>query len=465
MKIDELDFVEKYLEERAGGEASAEKPRLKTREVIGEWRVEAFVGAGLSAEVYRVINTRYGQQGALKLLKDRTRGLEERFLTEAEAIRNLSLKVLPRFMDSGEYKSFPYYVMEYLLPLPDPMPRREIPGFLKQLLKAVHALHEAGYVHRDLKPANVLTRINGEPVIIDLGLIKRRDATTVDRIVRHGRNFSIIGGKLVGVGTHEFSAPEQLLRADFSVQSDIYSLGKIARYLYEGKVPRLIRPIIEKATKENAADRYESAKKMSRAISRRFIPSLRSSAIFAAFIVIVAALLAFHPALFPPPAPPKPPVSFIEQEISLAEAYFYGREGKEQDLKEAVKHYTLAAEAGSDLAQDSLGYCYLRGFGCEQSDEKAAQYFALAAEQGNLASMSNLAYCYLNGKGVKPNRRYGFQLALKAARKGHVASQRMVGECYMIGLGVDRDEKAGSVWLDLAAGQGDKRALKITEQE
>ena len=68
----------------------------------------------------------------------------------------------------------PYYVMEYLLPLPDPMPRGDVPGFMNKVAKAVQTLHEAGYVHRDLKPGNILLRRNGDPVLIDLGLVKPR---------------------------------------------------------------------------------------------------------------------------------------------------------------------------------------------------------------------------------------------------------------------------------------------------
>ena len=44
-------------------------------EVVDEWRVEAYLGRGLSAEVYRVTNARFGHDGALKLLVDGSRGL------------------------------------------------------------------------------------------------------------------------------------------------------------------------------------------------------------------------------------------------------------------------------------------------------------------------------------------------------------------------------------------------------
>ena len=223
---------------------------------MDEWRVVAYLGSGLSSEVYRVINMRYGREGALKLLVDASRGLKERFVAESNAIRFLTLKALPRFMGSGDWNGSLYYVMEYLQPLPDPMPRRDVPGFMNKVAKAVQMLHEAGFVHRDLKPGNILTRANGEPVLIDLGLAKRLGAGVSDPVVRHGRGISIVDGRPVGVGTLDYAAPEQLLKGEFSVQSDVFAMGKILRALYDGKPPGNIKPIIRRATREQPSDRY-----------------------------------------------------------------------------------------------------------------------------------------------------------------------------------------------------------------
>ena len=237
---------------------SGVRGRLVPGTVVGEWRVAVFLGAGLSAEVYRVQNIRFGHEGALKLLVDASRGLKERFMSEADAIRILTLPALPRFLGSGEVSGAPYYVMEYLQPLPDPMPRGEVPRFMNKVAKAVQRLHEAGYVHRDLKPGNILRRRNGEPVLIDLGLIKRCG-------IGHGnfgksrRGVSVINGRPVGVGTVDFAAPEQLLKGEASVQSDVFALGKIMRFLYEGRPPHVVKPIIRKATREQPGDRYPSA--------------------------------------------------------------------------------------------------------------------------------------------------------------------------------------------------------------
>ena len=201
--------VESWLAARSPERGA--RGRLRPGAVVGEWRVIVFLGAGLSAEVYRVQNVRFRRDGALKLLVNETRGLRERFLAEADALRFLSLPALPGFFGAGTVNGCPYYVMEYLQPLPDPMPRGEVSRFMNKVAKAVQLLHDAGYVHRDLKPGNILRRRNGDPVLIDLGLIKKR-GNGPDPIGRHARGISVVDGKPVGVGTLDFAAPEQLLK-------------------------------------------------------------------------------------------------------------------------------------------------------------------------------------------------------------------------------------------------------------
>lgn len=475
--------------------------RLKPGTVVCEWRVAVFLGAGLSAEVYRVQNVRFGHEGALKLLVNEARGLKERFLAEADALRFLSLPELPNFFGAGKVDGKPYYVMEYLQPLPDPMPRAEIPRFMNKVAKAVHRLHEAGYVHRDLKPGNILRRGNGDPVLIDLGLIKRR-GNGPDPIGRHARGISVVDGKPVGVGTLDFAAPEQLLKGEASVQSDIFALGKILRFLYEGHPPQAVKPIIRRATRELPGDRYPSADAFAAAIRHRHRPL-----ILCIFLSLLAAAAVTHAVRNRPqditvsPAPSAPMVEPAEQsqneqtlserpkaaherlpdeadadylqrmlplaeagdilaQVAAAEAYFYGQ-GTETNRATAVFWYRKAAEAGNADAQASLGLCLFRGWGCNKDFEEAVSWYTKAATQGNLGAMNDLAFCYLHGYGVEEDQEMGFQLALEAAEKGHAPAQTLVGECYLDGLGVEQDVELGEKWLYRAARQNNARAQML----
>lgn len=479
--------VEKWLDARRPD--SAGHGRLATGAKLGEWRIVAFLGRGLSAEVYRVTNLRFGQEGALKLLTDGTRGLKERFLTEADAIRFLSIRALPHFMGSGEYNGMPFYVMEYLQPLPDPMPRREIPAFMNKVAKAVQMLHDAGYIHRDLKPGNILRRHNGEPVLIDLGLIKKRSMGTTDPVVRHGRGISFIDGKPVGVGTLDYAAPEQLLKGEATVQSDVFAMGKILRWLYDGRPPGNIKKIIRRATREQPGDRYASADDFASALRHRNYARIA----FAFFACIVLACVALFPmakprmakallALLEPPRKPfvvKPQPDETEAaylsrivplardgntqaQIAVAEAHFFGR-GTPTNRAAAVEWYRIAAEAGEPDAQASLGACLHNGWGCEKDLEEAARWSRQAAENGNLRGMSDLAYYCLHGFGIEKDEEKGFQWAMKAAERGHAPAQAMVGECYLDGRGVERSEERGETWLYRAVRQGSKRAKMLLE--
>ena len=502
-----IDSVEAWLEARPS--ESGRCGRLRCGTCVGEWHVEAYLGAGLSSEVYRVRNLRLSYEGALKLLVNDARNLKTRFLAEIDALRFLSLPSLPRFFGAGEFGGRPYYVMEYLLPLPDPMPRGDVPGFMNKVAKAVQTLHEAGYVHRDLKPGNILLRRNGDPVLIDLGLVKQcgNEHTPLGW---KPRKVSMVDGKPVGVGTIDFAAPEQLLEGKSLVQGDVFSLGKIAWYLYGENPPSTMRSIIHRATREIPTERYESAQAFAAAVRRRnrhtvvlwLLVALGVSAMVLAVVFraeikkkLVDLLVPPEPvvAVAPnpdaeneePPAPVDPAEEVLQRpdeseeayfermsplaeegevlaQLAVAEACFYGR-GTPTNRVAAVAWYRKAANTGDASAQASLAYCLLNGLGCEKDVGEAAEWYARGAEQDDLNAINGLAFCRLNGIGVEKDEKSGFELAMRAALRGHAPSQTLVGECFLEGRGVARDQERGETWLYRATRQNNKRAEMLLQ--
>src|SRR5688572_3152358 len=54
--------------------------------------------------------------------------------------------------------------------------RRLQPAFA-ELVQAVVACHQAGYLHRDIKPSNIIVRNDGRLILMDFGLCSTSDAT------------------------------------------------------------------------------------------------------------------------------------------------------------------------------------------------------------------------------------------------------------------------------------------------
>ena len=424
---------------------SASRGRLTLGRVIDGWRVEAYLGAGRSSEVYRVVSTRFGGEGALKLLADESHGLKARFLREMDVLRSLSCPSLPRFFGSGELDGRPYYVMEYLQPLFLPLDRTEVVPFADALARSVGDLHAAGYVHRDLKPANILRRRTGEPVLIDLGLVRKIGETGND-----------------GVGTMGYAAPEQLLRGESTVRADVFALGKILRAAGGKHLTRRLRGVVRKATHEDPDERYPTAAAFAAAVRGRKLSLVwcLSAASILVLMGLAGAFLGTTTA-----GSSRPDLLETPDDLVLrAENLFHGR-GCATNLEESVRLYRLAAETGHPGAQDSLGLCLLRGLGCATNEAEAVRWFTAAAEQEHPSAMNNLAFCHMNGKGVPKDAHKGFIWAKLAAEKGHAPSQTLVGECYLDGRGVEADQDQALIWLRLAARKGNQRARALLHQQ
>lgn len=94
------------------------------------------------------------------------------------------------------------------------------------LCDGLAALEEKKIVHRDLKPSNVRMRPDGSPVIIDFGLARMLDMTSITATVD--------GAK---IGTPRYFSPEQFKGSKYDIdhRTDLYALGVL---IYEASVGR-----------------------------------------------------------------------------------------------------------------------------------------------------------------------------------------------------------------------------------
>jgi serine/threonine protein kinase len=105
------------------------------------------------------------------------------------------------------------------------IPMARLKRMISQLLEGFHSLHNKGILHRDVKPSNIL-------LFEDIG----------------GYNFKIIDIDFTGTPTNqwlfttiEFLAPEVNIFSDYTVKSEIWSIGLVLYLIFAKDLPYLTR--------------------------------------------------------------------------------------------------------------------------------------------------------------------------------------------------------------------------------
>ncbi len=143
---------------------------------------------------------------------------------------------------------------------------------------------------------------------------------------------------------------------------------------------------------------------------------------------------------------------------ALAESYYAGSNGAEQDFSRAAHWYQRLARNGDVQAQTSLGLMYSRGYGVPKNLAEAHRWWNFAAIQNDPGAQYNLALGYSNGEGVAVDHERAVRWFRQAAGRGHVQAQRNLGVHYFEGRGVARDPQRAYFWMRVAALQGDAPA-------
>ena len=243
-------------------------PRFAEGDVIGDWRIVAFIARGGTAEVYRAERVADGQVAALKVLHKNDEVHRQRLAREVEFLRTHKHPAFPVLLDSRIAEGGPSYLAEeFLYPLVLPRKDGAVAQLMQKLCAAVGYLHCRGLVHRDLKPSNIMTRCEGgtDPVIVDLGLLRAGASAAVPR----ADSLTIENGHSVGVGTPGYGAPEQFIGGEVSPSVDIHALGVLADRCFDGMPSSTWERIIRRATSSLPNLRYPTVASMARSIRRR----------------------------------------------------------------------------------------------------------------------------------------------------------------------------------------------------
>jgi eukaryotic-like serine/threonine-protein kinase len=216
---------------------------------IGPYQVLAKLGEGGMGEVYRARDTKLDRDVALKVLPDAFARDPERlarFEREAKTLAALDHPHIAQIHGLEESGGVRTLVLEFVdgPTLADRIARRPIPmpealPIARQIAEALEAAHDRGIIHRDLKPANIKLRIDGSVKVLDFGLAKALDPTSVAGLDATASPTITAPALLTGagtiLGTAAYMSPEQARGTAVDRRTDIWAFGCVLFEMITGR--------------------------------------------------------------------------------------------------------------------------------------------------------------------------------------------------------------------------------------
>lgn len=208
------------------------------------YKIDKFLASGGMGEILEGFDSQ-GRNIVVKIPKNfapkRDDPLNEQVINEIENLKLLIHPNIVRYIDSGEYQSKPFLVMEKVdgISLKQQVEENDYGyeiaiNLATKMINALKYLRKYRIVHRDLSSTNIIMMPDGNPKIIDFSTSIRMSSDT-DMI-------RIRGSK---IGTEGYSAPEQLREGISYIDSDIYSLGALAFFALTSRKPEKIKKDIK----------------------------------------------------------------------------------------------------------------------------------------------------------------------------------------------------------------------------
>jgi serine/threonine protein kinase len=208
--------------------------------LVAGYRLEAQVGAGGMAVVFRAHDERLDRLVALKILSPAMAADHEfrrRFIAESRAAAAVDDPHIIPVYEAGEAGGVLFIAMRFVrggdlrlvLDREGVLSPGRVATFISPVASALDAAHAAGLVHRDVKPANILVDARtGRPDHVYLS----------DFGVSKGAMSSIgLTGTGQFLGTPGYSAPEQIQGWAVDGRTDQYALACVAYQLLAGAPP------------------------------------------------------------------------------------------------------------------------------------------------------------------------------------------------------------------------------------
>lgn len=288
---------------------------------LGAYRIQAGLGEGGMARVYKAYHERLRREVAIKVILPQMANqadFQARFEREAQLVAKLRHRNIVTVYDFGENNTLMYLVMQYVsggtlrdqLSSRQPLEPRRAALYALQIARALHEAHLHDIVHRDVKPANMLisSTNRNELLLSDFGIARlfdRRQETTPtpSDLASGGNRHSLADGSRM-VGTPRYMAPEQFTGKRVDARTDVYALGVVLFEMLTGQlpfqadnflgfyyqhvytlpkplrelnpaVPEMLEQITMRALAKTPEDRYQSADELVEALKSVLVPSPR----------------------------------------------------------------------------------------------------------------------------------------------------------------------------------------------
>lgn len=257
---------------------------LRPGDVLDQkYKILELIGEGGMAKVWLARDEKLNKLWAIKEIaktSDKYKFLvdEDKTLKELEIMKGLNHPALPRIVDVIDEEYTLCVVMDYiegdtlenLLEAYGVQSEEIVTGWMIEVCDILTYLHSLNppIIYKDLKPSNLMMDKDGHIRIIDFGIAKR---------------YSGSRGETTALGTEGYASPEH--HSGYTdARSDVYSLGATTYRLITGMDPeeppciiypiRKINPalsqglekIIQKATKLDPNERYQTAAEMANAL-------------------------------------------------------------------------------------------------------------------------------------------------------------------------------------------------------
>lgn len=202
--------------------------------MMRNFELRTIIASGGMGTVYTAHDVKLEREVALKMVKKEMAAdpeIMQAFYREARAGASLNHTNIIHIYSFDEFDGQPYLVMEladqgsldHRIVTETVVPELDVLDVGIKIASALAAALKHNLLHRDIKPGNILYNHEGEPKLIDFGLV--RAAETGNTYEEHV------------YGTVYYVAPEKVERKGEDFHSDMYSLGATLYHALTGHAP------------------------------------------------------------------------------------------------------------------------------------------------------------------------------------------------------------------------------------